>query len=731
MKRQQTKITLIIIALVLGSLIPLQDIHISRTTIISPRTEFDTAQEYNISTYLDFSEATLDLILNILVREYDGGVFRSGDYKWELIDYAPSLSDFYWVISGLSKMYWVSVEEGAANTTLSVLISRVALKMIELLMDPDYPGFGVNTYSVLMARTSKRAGVQAYAYEALRIAESVNGSLDFTDAKQSAITCLTDMLYDYENGGFYFYTLQNGSIDVPEDFDEIYPNDGKRLDHLALGATALFDAYEETSNTTLLTLAEESIAFMMRYMEQRLQGVYFGLKLAVTANGSDVTVSEGRRPAEVVISDINAIALRALLKAYTTTSNTSYLEYAQETFDAILQHNWDTQDGGWFAETLNGEPFDPLDDEDVKYYKYTEIQFQMSDALMQMYELTGTTFYVRIVIDTIELVLSHLWDKAYGGFVQNGNQEWASFSDDWKIHFTAVQCMAILGLYRMWSYGLPIISYVRINPGSPRPSDEIFISSLVQDTDGIDCVFINYTIVLGEETTSGTLDLEPNSEAAGVYNNTLGFLNDSAQVSFYVYANDTTGVSFVAGLYYFVVRADIWEPAILLRQIYPEEVRAGDEVILEFETYEFPLHSALVSCVLNWKVNDAAFTEVNLTLYGFEEDYLIWRVNLGSFQPGDVVSYYVVAVDESGNTGISAYYRLTIKDPSTNMTPIQTWQIVAIVGSISLPGFGYAYIRSRRKYANEQQRILKKEARKRGRRARGKGRSRSRSQGGE
>ncbi|MFW9918977.1 MAG: hypothetical protein ACFFED_05210 [Candidatus Thorarchaeota archaeon] len=728
---KRTIIALTIFTLMLGTFCPPLEYKQTNKTSMYPQSNFTTSEEYNISSYIDFSTAALNIILDVLIRWDDGSVFHSGDYKWEMIDYAPSLADFYWTISALSRMYWVSVEEGSANDTISILVSRIATKMVFLLLDPDYPGFGVNTYSVLEARTSKRPGVQAYAYEALRLAEAVNSTLDFSAEQQSAITCLTDMLYDEVNGGFYFFTLQNGSINVPPEFDEVYPNDGKRLDHLALGALALYDASVETSNTTLLNMADEAISFMMKHMKQTIQTDYFGLKLAVTANGSEVIVNEGERPANVVVSDINAIALGALLKAYTTTGNSTYLDFAKETFNALLQKNWDTVHGGWFAETLNGEPFDPLDDEDVKFYKYTEIQFQMTRFLSDLYELTDNTFYVRLVIDTLELVISHLWDKSHGGFVQNGNQEWDVFSDEWEIHYTSVQCQAILSLEKLWSYGLPIISYVRINPSSPRPFDEILITALVQDPDGIDDVYVNYTISFGSVTTSGILELDPNPEAGGVFNSTLGYLNDTTQVNFYVYANDTTGASFVAGSYYFIVREDIWEPAIVLRQIYPEEVAAGDEVILEFGTYEFPLHSALLYCTLFWKVNNGAFTELNMTHVGFEEDYLVWIANLGRFRPGDVISYYCIALDESGNIGISAYYRLTINNPASYISPITSWQFFAIVGSLSLPGFGFAYVWTRRKHSNEQQRILKKEARKRGRRARGKSRSRSRSQGGE
>jgi hypothetical protein len=243
-------------------------------------------------------------------------------------------------------------------------------------------------------------------------------------------------------------------------------------------------------------------------------------------------------------------------------------------------------------------------------------------------------------------------------------------------------------------------------------------------------VYLNYTATTGESTTSDIIELESNPEAGGVFNNTFGHLNDSTTVNFYIIANDTLGNDFIVGVYHFIVRADIWEPAIILRQIYPDEVYGGDDIILEFGTYEYPLHSVTTMCRLSWKVNTGFYEHLNMTLVGIEENDLVWHANLGVFSGGDVISYYAEVFDESGNVGVSNFYRLTILGGVTFVSPLVAWQVVATIGLISAPGAGFAYIWSRKRYAREQQRVLKKEARKRGRRKRGAGRSRSRSRGG-
>ncbi|MDF1539878.1 MAG: hypothetical protein P1Q69_13340 [Candidatus Thorarchaeota archaeon] len=727
MKQKKILILTIICVMVLGNVLPLMNEPASTIHDIKETSIPQLAQDFNISSYLEFSKATMDLIIDNLYNDTDGSIWRSADYRWEIIDLLPGLADYYWAIAAMARMYEASVIEGTPNTTLSTLITNAANRMVFNFLDDEYPGYGVNLFSAYELKTTKRPGIQSYAYQALRIAEEVNPALNFTEEKQSAITCLADILYDDVNGGLYFYTLRNGSLTVPSNFDEVYPNDGKRLDHLALGAMTLYDAGQEQSNSTLIAMANSSMSFLVRYMKESFQTYYYGLKLAVNKTGGDVSVAAGRRPGNVVVSDINAVAVRALLKAYNVTGNSTYLTLAESIFEALMEFNWDDEFGGWFAETLDGLPFDPLDDEDVKLYKYSEIQFQFIITLEQLYEITGNLFYIRTTIDVLDQILGNLWDAEYGGFYQNGNGEWASFSQDWQWHHTAVQGLGILAMERIWIYGLPILSNVRINPVSPRPTDQVLVSATAQDSDGIDMVYVNYTSNLGGKVTTGVIELLPNPEVGGVYNSTFGLLNDTAQVNFFVTANDTTGYSFIVGVYYFVVRADTFEPLIELRMIYPDEVRAGDVMRIEIGTYEFPLHSATLYCTLYWKLNNGPYTPVNLTLVGNDENNLIWQIDLGPFVGGDVISYYCIAEDEAGNSGTSPFYRITVLGEVDYVSPLAVWQLGAVIFLISAPGAGVAYVWSRSRNAREQQRILKKEARKRGRRGRGRSRSQSRS----
>ncbi|MFW9909417.1 MAG: hypothetical protein ACFFEF_12655 [Candidatus Thorarchaeota archaeon] len=729
MKHRYSLIISIIVLMVLGNAFPIVSNHEEDQIIVQENGNFQIAQEYNISTYLQYSDAALIMMLENLYNSSDGSLWRSADYRWEIIDLLPSLADYYWAISSLERMYEVSVVEGAPNATISVILSRLANKMVEYFKDDAYLGYIVNLFSHPVVQTTKRPGVQAYAYQALKIAESVNSSLDFTEAKQSAIDCLVEMLYDSQFGGFHFFTMRNGSLSVPGNIFEVYPNDGKRLDHLALGAMALYEAGVEQNNATLIAMANSSMSFLTRHMKESLQGNYFGLKLAVNRTGHDLAVIAGTRPGNTVVSDVNAIAIRALLRAYNVTGNSTYLALAETTIDALMNYSWDDEKGGFFAETLYGEPFDPLDDEDVKLYKYSEIQFQLVITMEELYELTSNLFFIRISIDVLDLVLSRLWDVEYGGFIQNANGDWESFTDDWKWHHTSNQALSVLALQRMWRYGLPIISSVRINPVSPRPTDDVWVSATALDNDGIDMVYVNYTCEIGEASSEGSLQLAPNPEIGGLYNSTFGTFNDTARVNFYVIANDTLGNAYVAGVYYFIVRADNFEPLIELRRIYPDVVHGGDIVRLEFGTYEFPIHSATLCCTLYWKLGAAAYAPINTTLVGVDENNLVWQIDLGPFQAGDVISYYCMAVDETGNWGVSPFYRLTITDV-TYISPLAAWQIVATIGLVSAPGAGVAYVWSKKRFAREQQRTLKKEARKRGRRSRGKGGSRSRSRSG-
>jgi hypothetical protein len=669
-------------------------------------------EEYNISSYQDFTEASIDVLFNRLLNYTDGTVFHSGDAIWEIFQIGTSLASYYWLITAISRAYEIT-----NNQTYSIGVSRAANKMVDLFLDPVYAGFYVNQISNPEIAETKRPGVQAYAYWALEAAESTNASLDFTVEKKSAIRCLTDMLYDTVYGGFFFYTLRNGSLTVPDYFFEVYPNDGKRLDHLALGATVLYDVGTSTGNSTMISMADQAMSFMVARMKYSPDMELAGLKLAVMRNGGPFVVEEGLRPAHTIVTDINAIAIRALVKGYETTGNTTYIDTAFDVFDALLANNWDAVQGGWFAETLDGIPFDPNNDEDVKYYKYSEIQFQIILALEDMYEATDSMFPLRMVIDTLELVLARLWEPIDEGFISNSNQDWAVIDPAWEVHYTAVQAQAILGLERIWNYGLPIVSHVRVSPTNPRPQDVITFAATALDADGIDSVYVNYTMTVGSTTTIGVLPLFASPSISGVYNNTIGVLEDNCGVNFLVVANDTTGRAFIAGSYYFIVRADTFAPGVYLKTIYPvNEVRVGDEVIIDIETKEFPIHSHTTYCQMWWRLNAGFYTPENMTLMRVDGDSLIWRINLGEFRGGDRIDFYGKAADESGNVGQSILYQLTILGPYINITPFSAFQILAAAGLIAAPAIGYSYARMRKRNAGEAQREGKKAARKRARR---------------
>ncbi|MHA1135812.1 MAG: hypothetical protein ACTSSE_04930 [Candidatus Thorarchaeota archaeon] len=678
-------------------------------------------EEYNVSSYHDFALASMDIIISRLMNFSTGNVFHAGDASWEIYQLQTSLSTYHWTIAALARAY-----ESTSNITFSIAMSRAAVKMVDYFYDPVYPGFYVNNYATPETATTKRAGVQAYAYWALDIAESVNASLDFTVEKQSAITCLTDVLYDDVYGGFFFFTMRDGSLAVPEHIFEVYPNDGKRLDHVSLGAAALFDAGAASGNSTLIQIAEHATNFIIRYMKHDYAMELAGLRLAVHRNGTTIILDPGYRSGNSVVTDLNAIAMRSLMTGYQTTGNATYLSLVEDVFDALIANNWDTQYGAWFAEVLDGLPYDPLDDEDVKFYKYSEIQFQIVLALEQLYEVTSDLFPVRMVIDTLELVLTELWEPLDEGFVANSNQEWEVLNDEWEIHYTAVQSLGVLTLERIWNYGLPYISNVRVQPSNPRPHDLINFIATAHDSDGIDMVYVNYTLNNDGIMTTGILELIENPSVGSVYNSSMEDLADQTSCSFLVVANDTTGKVFIAGMYNFMVRADTFPPVVSLSAIRPtDEVSIGDNVIIDMDVYEFPLQSFVYDCELWWRVNSGPFNIVNMTFIGINGQHLIYRYNIGQFQAGDEIEFHGQIIDEAGNLGVSSRYVLTVVGPQIYVSPLAAWQIAAAVGLIAAPGVGYVYAQKKKGKYRQAQRDGKKDAK---RRARRRGGSRSRRQ---
>jgi hypothetical protein len=215
----------------------------------------------------------------------------------------------------------------------------------------------------------------------------------------------------------------------------------------------------------------------------------------------------------------------------------------------------------------------------------------------------------------------------------------------------------------------------------------------------------------------GILLLYPSPSISGVYNNTLGVLEDNSGVNFLVIANDTLGRVFIAGSYYFIVRADTFAPGVYLKTIYPiDEVRVGDEVVIDVETKEFPSHGHTISCKIWWKMGVGVFVSENMTLVGIDGHSWIWRISLGEFNGGDILDFYFEAEDEKGNVGVSILYKLTILGPPIDVSPFVAFQIVTVAGLVAAPAIGYSYVRMRKRSSGEIQREGKKAARKRARR---------------
>ncbi|MBE0527205.1 MAG: hypothetical protein IH631_09700, partial [Candidatus Thorarchaeota archaeon] len=255
---------------------------------------------------------------------------------------------------------------------------------------------------------------------------------------------------------------------------------------------------------------------------------------------------------------------------------------------------------------------------------------------------------------------------------------------------------------------------VRVTPTNPRPKDEIQFSVTALDDDGIDFVYVNYTMKLGGNETTGVFPLLAHPQVGGLYNNSFGRLEHGTAVNFEVVANDTTGRRFIAGSYYFLVRIDTFPPIAELHAIYPTgSVRAGDVVAIDIETYEFPEQSHTNSCEIRWRLFDNAFTAENMTPIGVEGDRIIWRIEMGQFNGGDEISFFCLVTDEAGNVGESRLYLLKILVPEFNITPITAYQILAAVGLIAAPGVGYLYTTRKKSSYREAQREGKKNAQRR------------------
>ncbi|MFX0113995.1 MAG: glycoside hydrolase family 76 protein, partial [Candidatus Hodarchaeota archaeon] len=596
----------------------------------------------------------------------------------------------------LNSVYHSSQENPEAYFPNFLYYSKiVANALVEHLFDNVSGGFYRSADDHwFVADYKKNTYGQAQAILAfLKISEAVFNDTERDFAIQIANKTANFMiseLWDSEFGGFY--------IDEDKSVYRRPAIQGKAIQ-------ALLELYRITGNQTLLNIAEDALTFMNNFGWDPTKGGYYyiithvGSIAGINPNQFDVYAPSAKRV------DHNVIMGKALVDFYRTTSNTSYLSKARETYHFINTTCRNTTTGLFYtgvsdtneiveptysdvfvncqvleflsylynatSDFIYFDDFESLlasvllspgywDNQNAGFYatfsytasedrdlkKYTERQFYALRAIDEAYRNTQDPFFYNLILDVMEFLNDQLYDNSLEGYFQLVNRDNQIAQSDWADKHTVTQALAVYELANLWLYSKPAVNNAIWSPSQPRPVDKVMITAAAFDSDGIAKVLLNYSINSGPYQT---IEMHANTLVGSLYNISLGSHPNGTSISFEIIVNDTLGNTMIRGSYYFLYLRDIYSPHVLEALIDPDHVvDVHEKVVMYVSAHDVP--------------SQGSISTVNIYYHTEEEDEHvrrlipqgggIWMYEFpDGFDSPEKITYYYEAIDGEGNIG--------------------------------------------------------------------------------
>ncbi|MHA1555645.1 MAG: hypothetical protein ACTSPM_01800 [Candidatus Heimdallarchaeota archaeon] len=207
----------------------------------------------------------------------------------------------------------------------------------------------------------------------------------------------------------------------------------------------------------------------------------------------------------------------------------------------------------------------------------------------------------------------------------------------------------------------PIISNIHYTPNNPNETDTITIICYVTDFNDVQSTILHYRSDGGDWMTVNMLLV-----SGQLYEANIGSFNYGVFVEYFISAVDNHTVHNVAiedngGLYYNLTigSSDVTGPWIYSINFVGDATDADDLLI---SCYTFDIEHCVLYVTLYYRLNGGSWLAIDMPL----ERGDIYTVNIGIYDSGDVIEFYVIAVDDSPiqNTSINdnegAYYEIVI-----------------------------------------------------------------------
>lgn len=640
----------------------------------------DTDSEAYFPNFLFSSIEVANLLIDNLYDNDSDGFYFSTNEEWEstVINTEKRTYDNAQAILALLKLADAVISPTERDFALNIA-ENTSNGLLTNLWDPVFGGFYVST-----SDRYKKSGIQAKAIQAFLALYEATGSSTYRDVAIDTFNLIDKWTWDETNGYYIYVTSHSGGpLDENPNSQDPYEPGSLRVDHNALMGSALLDLYRIESNVTYLTKALQIYDIINTTCRNNFTNLFYTgvdstLELVVSPDSTDLF--------------INSLVLEFLAYLYNVTEDPNYFDDFFLVLNSVLLHFWDNTGGGFFT----SYSYVASDYDDTR--KYTERQFYGIRALDEAYKLTNSTIFYNLILDTIEVLNTKLYDQVNGGYYQLTNADGTQGDDPtWRNKLTVTQSLAIYALANLWMYSKPGALNVLWSPSIPRPQDKVTLLIAAFDSNGISSVFLNYSINKGDYSLK---EMIPHY-VGNMFNTTLDPPHtDGTTVDFNILINDTLNIQTVRGDYSFLWQIDIWPPEVQEIGFLPgNEIPVHEEFSIIISAHDIPSQG------------DVKYVRFHYHLSGQPEkselleriDNHIWEIKFpdGLPEPG-AYAYYFEATDFNQRTSFGhVNFFFILGQPVSPQLPLSSIIGVLVVMGIFVPAGLYTYVEYKKKGARK------------------------------
>ncbi len=195
----------------------------------------------------------------------------------------------------------------------------------------------------------------------------------------------------------------------------------------------------------------------------------------------------------------------------------------------------------------------------------------------------------------------------------------------------------------------PIIHSFNYTPNSPTNHDEIIVSTNITDETAIARVVLFYCVNNG--SWQGVELFLGNGLT---YSGTIGPFAANSHIEFYIYAEDSSGNNATSVVISQTIAGDTTSPEITGLTFMPTTPTDYDQITISANITD---NAAIDRVILFYRINNGSWQGMEL----FSANGLTFSGTIGPFAAGSTITFYIHAVDTSGNTIESAMQSFVIQ----------------------------------------------------------------------